>query len=76
MCPGGGSKGGMQPTEKSGAKHQQNTARDNAGEPQTGRKQPGGRNTHRAFLSAIWGKCESHKESRGNGYPCGKIKIL
>lgn len=76
MCRRGGSKGGMQSARMPGTQHQKNTAHGNARELQTGRKQPGGRNTHRAFFVGNLGQIWKPQRKQGKDYPCGKIKIL
>lgn len=65
MCPRGGSKGGMQSAWMPGTQHQQNTACGNVREPQTGRKQPGGRNTHRAFFVGKMGQIRKPQRKQG-----------
>lgn len=80
MCRRGGSKGGKHPDDVTDI----NVGNHRNAEPRAWRtvtarirrkatqwNKPTG-----SFLLPKWGRFESQRKSRGNDYPCGKIKIL
>ena len=81
MCRRGGSKGGKHPDDVTDI-NVGNTATQNPGAWRTVtariRRKATQWNKHPLglFLLPKWGRFGSQRKSRGNDYPCGKIKIL
>lgn len=80
MCRRGGSKGGKHPDDVTdinvGNTATQNPERAHRDSQNKTKSNPVEQTPTGSFLLPKWGRFESQRKSRGNDYPCGKIKIL